>query len=308
MISKKLQILVSIGIAFMVNAQDVFKVLASKGGSTVKSASSPEWKKALVGGKIQQADIIKLNANDYLGLIHIATGKTLELKTAGSYNAKDLAKKVATTGNSYSQKYAEYVMDAMANNASGTNNSVGGVVYRDPPVDVNIDYPKDNLVSVSSKVFDLGWHKTDYITVYEIVIQNMFDEVVLRQETKDTTARIDLSKVNLGDENRIKIKVKPKFDKEAKFKFDKEFTFVIDESKDYAKKRDEFLSEVKDETALNYLIQAKFYEDNKMFVDAVAAYDKAIKLEPKIEEFKLLKEEYLLKTGAKKKEDNSDKK
>lgn len=307
MISKKLQILVSIGLTVMVNAQDVFKVLASKGGTTVKSTSSAEWKKALIGSKIQQADVIKLNANDYLGLIHITTGKTLELKAAGSYNAKDLEKKVVATGSSYSQKYAEYVMDAMANNAKGTNNSVGGVVYREI-FDVVVDYPvNDQNIKLSNRVFDLKWHKTSYITVYEVTVQNMFDEVIFRGETKDTSLKIDLSNVSFSEESRIKFKIVPKNPAESRYPGAKDVTVLIDENKEYQKKKDEFLTEVKDETALNYLIKAKFYESNNMFTDAVASYDKAISLEPKIEEFKSLKEEYLQRSGAKKKPESDNK-
>jgi len=292
----------------MVNAQDVFKVLAAKGGSTVKSANSAEWKKTLIGMKIQQTDAIKLNANDYLGLIHIASGKTLELKTAGSYNVKDLATKVSATGSTYSQKYAEYVMNAMNNNGSGTNNSVGGVVYRGL-YDVSVDFPdaKVSKVVITNKIFDISWHKKSSITVYEIIVQNMFDEVVFKGETKDTTIKIDLSKVDLGDENRVKLAVKPKNESERVIPGDKEISFSIYESKDFEKRRSELLNEVKEETALNYLIKAKFYESEGMFIDAVDSYNKAIMLEPKIEEFKNLRQEYLKKSGAIDK-DNTNKK
>lgn len=305
MISKKLQFLMPICIAFMVNAQDVFKVLAAKGGSTVKSANSAEWKKTLIGMKIQQTDAIKLNANDYLGLIHIASGKTLELKTAGSYNVKDLATKVSATGSTYSQKYAEYVMNAMSNNSGGTNNSVGGVVYRDV-YDVMIDLPdaKASTVVSTSKVFDVRWHKHPKITTYLVVVQNMFDEVVFTTETKDTTVKVDLTKGDLGDENRVKFKVVAKNAEERLWPGDKDVSFHIDETKGLEKRKTEFLSEVKEETALNYLIKAKFYESESMFMEAIDAYDKAIKLEPKVEEFKALKHEYLLKTGAIKKEES----
>jgi hypothetical protein len=307
MISKKLQFLMPICIAFMVNAQDVFKVLAAKGGSTVKSANSAEWKKTLIGMKIQQADAIKLNANDYLGLIHIASGKTLELKTAGSYNVKDLATKVSATGSTYSQKYAEYVMNAMNNNSGGTNNSVGGVVYREvldnKDYSVKLNYPKDQMIMVSSRVFDFSWSKNPKIAIYEVVVQNMFDETIYTAETKDTTVKLDLTKVDFGDESRILVKVRSKKEEE-KGASDKAVSILVDESKAFLKKKEAFLSEVSDENALNYLIKAKFYEENKMFIDAVSSYDRAIKLEPKVEEFKSLKNEYLINTGVIKKEEN----
>ncbi|HTF80852.1 MAG TPA: hypothetical protein VL947_03975 [Cytophagales bacterium] len=299
MMNKKLQILMPICVAVMVNAQDVFKVLAVKGGSTVKTANATEWKKTLVGAKIQQADQIKLNTNDYLGLIHIASGKTLELKSAGTYNAKELSTKVTATGSSYSQKYAEYVMDAMSNGNGGANNTVGGVVYRALEHDVELDYPGNgHQIVINNRVFDITWHRNPDVTVYEVVVQNMFDEVIHKAETTDTTLKVDLTKVNLGDENRIKFKVWPKKAAERQLQSNKEVSLIVDESKDFIKKKEEFLKEMKDETALNHFVRAKFYESENMFIDAIDSYNKAIKLEPKVEEFKVQKQQYLERTGA----------
>jgi hypothetical protein len=297
MIYKKLQIILSIAFATTLNAQDVFKVLASKGTVTVKTGNSVEWKKPFVGTKIQQTDAIKLNANDYLGLMHIASGKTLELKTAGSYNAKELANKVASTGSSYSQKYAEYVMSAMSNNGADANKNVGGVVYRGL-YDIDLDYPVDQQVVVSSRVFEITWHKKPEMSPYKLTVQNMFDEVVFTTVTPDTTIKIDLTKVELGDDVRLKVFVEPSEPTKI-MKGKKDIGVIINESKDFAKRKQEFLSEVTDETALNYLIKAKFYESNNMFLDAVDSYNKAIKLEPNIEAFQKLKEDYLILSHAK---------
>lgn len=289
----KLQILLSLCLTIVLHGQDAFKVIASRGNATTK-----DGKKALIGMKISQTDAIKLNPNDYLGLIHITTGKTLELKTAGSYYVKDLSAKVSGTTSSYSQKYAEYVMNAMSQNGGSANNAVGGVVYR-ATYDVALDYPaNEQKVMITDRVFDIHWHKHKKISTYEIVVQNMFDEVIFKTETKDTIAKVDLSKVEIGDENRIKLKVKAKNESERVYPQDKEVNILLNESKDFMKRKEEFLSEVKEESALNNLIKAKFFESNDMYIDALKAYDKAISLEPSVSEFKKMKLDYMNSVGA----------
>lgn len=304
--NKKISFFVTLCLALGLNAQDVFKVLASKGTSTVKASSGTEWKKALIGMKIQQSDAIKLNASDYLGLIHIASGKTLELKAAGTYSVKDLASKASGATTSYSQKYAEYVMASMSGASGGSNNSVGGVVYRATDgngLDIEMDYPSSSSkgIATASNIVDLTWKKKSNpgVSVYKVIVTDVFDVELLTLETKDTTCMIDLSKLKFSDdEKQIIVKVIAKNPSERKSPNDKLVRIVLNESKDFAKRHNDFLSEVKDETALNYLIKAKFYQDNDMFIDAVASYDKAIALEPKIDEFKRLKMEYLENMGV----------
>lgn len=293
MAKRKLHVLIGLFIGLSMYGQDVFKVMASKGNTQNK-----EGKKLVMGMKLSQNDIIKVNPNDYLGLIHLASGKTLELKTPGSYSIKDLSAKASHTSGSYSQKYADYVLNAMSSSGGATNNAVGGVVYR-ATYDVTVDFPtSDHKVLLTEKVVNLSWHKHPKITVYEIVVQNMFDEVVAKHETKDTTYKIDLTKVDLGEENQVKIKVKAKNEGERKLPQDKEINFVFTDSKELNKEKETVLSELKEETSVNYLVKAKFYESKDMFLDAVKCYDKAIALEPKVEEFKLLKKNYLTTVGA----------
>ena len=61
----------------------------------------------------------------------------------------------------------------------------------------------------------------------------------------------------------------------------------------------EITGEVKEETALNEFIMAGFYEENKLFIDAITAYEKAIKLAPDVASYKEAYEEFLLRNKFK---------
>jgi hypothetical protein len=52
-------------------------------------------------------------------------------------------------------------------------------------------------------------------------------------------------------------------------------------------------------TALNKLIQASFFEQNKLIADAVTAYLRAIKLEPTVPMYQEQYEDFLLRNGLK---------
>src|SRR5690606_10099837 len=59
----------------------------------------------------------------------------------------------------------------------------------------------------------------------------------------------------------------------------------------------EFKSQVVEETAVNKLILAGFYENNNLLIDAIHAYEQAVKLEP--EAYKESYEEFLLRNSLK---------
>jgi hypothetical protein len=62
----------------------------------------------------------------------------------------------------------------------------------------------------------------------------------------------------------------------------------------------EIMGEVSDQTAFNKFILAGFYESHNLFIDAIAAYEEAIKLDPETPTYKDAYEEFLLRRGLKK--------
>jgi cytochrome c-type biogenesis protein CcmH/NrfG len=59
------------------------------------------------------------------------------------------------------------------------------------------------------------------------------------------------------------------------------------------------MGEVSEQNALNKYIMAGFYEEHNLFIDAIAAYEEAIKLAPDVPTYQEGYEEFLLRHGLK---------
>ena len=86
-----------------VSAQEMaFRVLASKGMNSVDAQN------LRIGSKINANQSIKVGAESYLGLAH-KSGKTLEIKEAGTYKVSDLEARFDNASNGVTSKYIDFV-------------------------------------------------------------------------------------------------------------------------------------------------------------------------------------------------------
>src|SRR5437868_9059048 len=110
---KKGSILILVGV-FLISSSVTFaqsytfKVLANKGSNEVKTGDA--WQAIKTGASLKPGDELKVSENSYIGLVS-ASGKPLELKTAGNYKVNDLEKKVAG-GSSVMNKYADFILSS----------------------------------------------------------------------------------------------------------------------------------------------------------------------------------------------------
>ena len=99
-------------ICFTASAQDeMFKVLVSKGANQVTSPKAPATN-LTIGKKLYKEDKITVGANGYLGLAHNC-GKTIEIKTPGTYEVSKLAAEVAAQNKGICKKYVDFVVGEM---------------------------------------------------------------------------------------------------------------------------------------------------------------------------------------------------
>jgi hypothetical protein len=72
------------------------------------------------------------------------------------------------------------------------------------------------------------------------------------------------------------------------------------ERENVKKSLNEIIGEVQEQTALNKFILAGFYEENNLFIDAISAYEEAIKLAPEVTSYKEAYDDFLIRHGIKK--------
>lgn len=279
-----------------------FKVLANKGDNEIYPKSAEAiWEPLKTGAVLMDGDKIKVGENAYVGLMH-KSGRTIELKVEGEYNISELVKtQSGSTG--IASIYADFIMNKMSN--AGTEEDINknhrehlkvtGAVERSVLADINVMMPTSAEVLNTHAL--IKWDNVAPEAGYLITFTNMFDEVIATKQTESP-----FFNVNLND---------PKFSKEKLLIFN--VKVVGDESKsseNYGIKRmsaDEatpikndlaaLKAELQEETAMNKLILASFYEQHDLLVDALTNYEEAISLYPEVKEFEIAYQQFKDRNG-----------
>lgn len=267
-----------------------FKVLANKGANKVKTGA--DWQPLKTGASLESGDELVISENAYLGLVH-ASGKTLEVKTAGNYKVSDLAGKIKTEGSSVASKYADFVLSKMSAEGKKNRLSATGAVHRGSNEAIRVYLP--GSVAVYNEEVIIRWDAIEGAGGYEVSLKNMFDDVLLTLETTDPKLILDLNKSELAKEKVLLLTVRTKGDESIK-------------SGTYAVKRlhkadaevvertlNDLMLVVDKETALNNYILAGFYEEKNLLVDALTKFEQAVKMAPEVENYKDAYLEFLLR-------------
>lgn len=263
---------------------EVFKVLASRGKNTLADGSA-----VFAGKKLSATDIIKVSDGSYLGLIH-NTGKTLEVKEAGTYKISELSSKAIAKSSSISKKYSAYVIGELTK-AEGSdihanyqkNMKVTGSVERAVGDLTKMILPKSS--NVIDPINVLTWPKNAKATSYTLEVSNMFDDVILSKETNDTSFTLDMNSIKLPKDQTVMVKVKANGVDVAQESYVLKVLTATKSSEVFADK-DQLAKEFSEESALNYMMKASFYSQNNLFIDAKNSFEAAIKLEPSVSEYK----------------------
>ncbi|RAV99796.1 hypothetical protein [Pseudochryseolinea flava] len=284
-------------------AQDqkyAFKVLANKGGSEVKTGDA--WQPIKTGTTINKNDELKVSENSYVGLVHV-TGKPIELKQAGSYTVSDLEKKIGT-GSSVINKYTDFILSSNSAEAKKNRLSATGAIHRGtdgtgaaPAIQIML--PENQHSGIYNSAAIISWEGSVVPGPYVVVLNNMFGEELARVETPESVLRLDLTDPKFVKENAVLVQVSSKADPSKK-SAEKLIKKLSPADQDKIKvSLGEIMGEVAEQTALNKFILAGFYETNFLFIDAVAAYEEAIRLAPEVQEYKEAYDDFLIRHGMK---------
>lgn len=299
--TRKLSLVVAlISLSSVAFAQDyAFKVMANKGNNEVKSGDT--WQPLKTGATLKVGDELKIAQNAYIGLIS-AKGAPVEIKEAGSLKVADIQVKPSATA---LNKYTDFILSS---NAETKKNKLGatGAVERGDKHAITLMLPSEKNSAVLNSIAIINFTTTAN-GPYLVTISNMASEQLASFETPEKTFEIDLKdskyKFNTpGDpfSAGIMIQVKSKSDPKMD---SKEYMIKALPSKDaqqVSKSLETIKAELIDQTALNKLILAGFFEENKLFIDAITAYEEAIKLAPDVPSYKEAYEDFLLRNAIKK--------
>ena len=286
-----------LALSINVSAQDyTFKVLANKGNNEVKSGTA--WQPLKTGATLNSGDELRLGDNSYIGLVH-SSGKPVEVKAAGVHKVADLESKVPG-GSSVLNKYTDFILSSNSAEAKKNRLSATGAVHRDlntaGAAAIRLLLPENDNTGIFNKTAVVNWEANEK-GPYVITVRNMFEDIVETAETPETSYRLDLSAPKYAEENAILIEISSKADPElvSKRRMIKRLSAAEMEKISSALKEIQPL--VSEETAVNKLLLAGFYENNNLIIDAIYAYEQVMALEP--EAYQETYEEFLLRNNLK---------
>jgi len=275
-----------------------FKVLANKGANEVKSGES--WQPLRTGASLKSGDEVKLGDNSYIGLVH-AKGKPMELKQAGSYKVSELDAKMGA-GSSVLNKYTDFILSSNSAEAKKNRLSATGAVHRaaGDAAPIQLLLPENQHSGIYNTLAVINWDGSKVPGPYIVTLRNMFDDELAKMETPETNIKIDLMDPKFANENAILVEVSSKADSKLASKQHLIKKLAPSDQEKVKKSLSEIMGDVQEQNALNKFILAGFYEENNLFIDAISAYEDAVKLAPDVPTYKEAYEEFLLRHGLKK--------
>lgn len=266
-----------------------FKVIVTKGKSEVKSGDT--WSPIKVGSGLQPKDEVKIGENSYLGLLH-ASGKPLELKTAGTYSVTTLS---SGTGKDspVMNKYIDFVLskeETKKNRLSAT-----GAVHRDLKMPIIVYLPKtgDHMGNTIS----VNWNAQKITDDFELHVTNLLEEPLAVYPVKNNVHAATIN-VNEGKMKDFPVLIVFVTSKDGS-KSDKYIIKKMDPSRRSVMEisLEEVQPLLADPNPLNKFLLASVYEEKLLLSDALTAYKEAADMAPDVEMYRDAYEQFLKRLG-----------
>jgi len=275
-------------------AQDyVFKVLINKGHNEMYANGT--WQPIKTGALLKSGDEIKIAENASVALVH-KMGDALEEKRSGTYKIDDLEKQVKP-GKSVLNKYTDFILTKNSEEEKKNRMQATAAVHRGPQ-EIMLHMPESRYADVFNNTVYINW-EAKIAGPYVVTITNRFGEVLMRSETSETSLKVNLTDSKLGAESDLIIFVGLKSDN------------IVSDSRLIKKLSGNRLKSIKKSHAelnsalspeseeLNTLIWASYYEQNMLFIDAIASYEQLIQIDPNNEYYRELYDDFLYRNKLK---------
>ena len=135
------------------------------------------------------------------------------------------------------------------------------------------------------------------LSQYVFTVKNMYDEIILTKEVDQPFIWLELSKAPVNAEELIIVNVKVKNNSKiysGNYGI-KRLTGV--DADPILKELEQLSTSLREESSLNKLILATFYEENNLLIDAMINYERAVQLSPDVEQFSIAYQLFTKRNG-----------
>ncbi|MFT4736278.1 MAG: hypothetical protein ACJAZM_000866 [Cyclobacteriaceae bacterium] len=283
-----------------------FRVLASKGANQIKTADGAATS-LKTGAKLNADDELVAGAGAYIGLMH-KTGKTIEVRVPGAYTIASLEKKVAAKNVSVASKYAQFIANKMNDDGSVSLSSrmnATGAVSRAVGGALPVVVPQGAIEILGDNAV-IRWMSPEGAaegSEYTVKIQDIFDEVIYEDATTELFTKLDFTTIeNESGLYLVTITTSVNGEEIASERIGIKKVSADDKAElieNYNALKDAFA----DESPLDKLVYASFFEENGMILDALTKYEEAIEMSPDVEDFQELYKAFKISYGLEKVEE-----
>ena len=269
-------------------------VTTQKGQNEIQS---PAGKKPLKSGTfLMEDDVLILSEGSYVALLPKPGGIPKELKKAGTYPVKEILQGVKA-GASVLNKYTEFMLSSNGDERKNRLSATGAVHRGLENIKVFLPESPNNELLNNTLVVQ-GETKTPVQGAFVVKVTDILETELLTQEVTGNKLAINLSDAKISTKYPIMVKVYSKQD--ARTASAGHIVNVI-ANKDRSNKLSGEVTELglSEETAINKFVLASFFEEKGLFIDAIAAYEEAIRLEPEVDSYKEAYHDFLVRSGFK---------
>lgn len=278
------------------SAQDeLFTVIACSGKVFLSGSDTSRWTLLSTGGKVLKGNRIKTGNNCYLGLCHI-NGRTLEILKAGLFSADELSENLKAENNSVTKKLTDFLVNEIVVKNKSKEMKYISAVARQNLTYIDKDFPVFSVIIDSTVTF--RWYPAKDVRLYAFRLLGPSSNTVLIKETPESTLSVNIAGLNLEPGKPYRWLV---FNTEdPSVSSDSSVIMVLSRS-DLAAINDSLealRSDLSDSLSpLQQIMEATFFENNKMNLKALECYNHAISLTEQVPEFQKKYLLFLLRAG-----------
>ena len=287
-------VLCSIIIAPLWAQQTVFSVILNKGDNYITSGKVDH--EILLGSKLGDTDVIKIESTGYVALVHESTGASLELTEGGQYEVSELENRLLKRPTTVLAKYGMFLMKKLNPDEKGNQNlNVTGAVERGDMGVIDVDLPKVNDLFGDQII--IKWKQADDIEDYVVTIKDKLDEIITEKPVKGTSLVIDLNQGQLHNEKMIIICVHAQKNRELRSPDFGIKRLGSKEGENISNEFDHLKMVANSNNVVDKLLIASFFEENHLLADAITYYNEAQVISPDPEGFNRLYNNFLVRNG-----------
>ena len=273
----------------------VFRVMVNKGSNMFKKESETKWQPVKKGISFNIGDWIRIANDAYLGLVH-NSGKTTALKNPGVFEISKLASEIGLQKKGIAAKYIEFVFNTIEQKpAVSDNNQV--VVTRGGEKRIHLLLPSN--AKALNRIIILTWNPIPGENTYVVTVMGIFEDILIQEETNTNRFTLNMDLAALNQENILIIRVSLKANAEVHSGEHVISTLSNNEIEVLQSELLPLIQEISQESSLDQIILASFYEQQDLLIDAIYCYLEAIQLSPEVADYKEMYDNFMIRNKLK---------